>query len=206
MAFQPAPAVAECVMRGVQFGQQTVNTLYFQKSTGTPWTAAELIDLAGTVDTGRRANIELHQGNEWIDNGVVATDISVVGGLQVESNLFAGSVGAIGGGCAPGNVTFAIKFLTGHVGRSYRGRNFIPGIPDGYAGANVISSANAAQYVADYVALSNSALAEGFVHVIVSRIQGGVVPAVALVVPVTTIAYTDVNLDSMRSRLTGRGS
>lgn len=206
MAFQPVPGVAEVIIRGLQFGQQTVNTLYFWNGGTDAWTFEELSAVAGVVGQTWHDNMMPNLGNEWVMQGTVATDLTAEAGLQAERHDYDGSVGGTGGGCAPGNVTFAVKFTTGHVGRSYRGRNYVPGLPKGLVGANAISSTLAGYYVAAYQEIRDNVEANtDKVMVVVSRYHNGAERPTAIYTPVSGVAYSDLATDSMRRRLNGRG-
>lgn len=205
MAKKLVPNTALVVVKGTQFGQETVNDLWFIKSTSGAWTDTELNDLAEAVGLSWYNEMLPNLGNEWFMGDVIATDMSVVGGLQAINTSFNAGVGGTGGGCAPGNVTFAIKFTTGHVGRSYRGRNYVPGIPDGLAGANVLTGAAANAFADAYAAIALAAADAGFNQVVVSFYENKVERTTPLTTIVNGWSYTDVNLDSMRRRLNGRG-
>lgn len=135
-----------------------------------------------------------------------ATDISSIGGLQEVNTLNTGQHGSIDENSCPGNVTWAIKFLTGHVGRAFRGRNFVPALPEGHVASNAVDPTWAAATVADYQAMLAAVAAAGFTPVVVSRRLDGAERAAGVTTPISLVTFTDLNTDSQRRRLNGRGA
>jgi len=125
--------------------------------------------------------------------------------LESTDATHASDTGEITGEDVPGNVAFALKFQTGHTGRSARGRNFISGIPEDAVTGNTITEAYADAYRDAYTSIATALNSGGFPMVVVSRYTLGAKRTVGLTLPVTVISYTDLNIDSQRNRLAGRG-
>jgi len=139
--------------------------------------------------------------------GVKVTDLT---------NAFAGTYTAVpgsplAGGVAqpsePGNVALCIKHLTGSRGRSFRGRSYVPAIPHtSMTGTNTINATFANAMVDAFQALDADYVAAIYTPVVVSRFSGGVSRITGVATEILNHAYTDLTVDSMRTRLPGRGS
>lgn len=116
-----------------------------------------------------------------------------------------------GGGMAgtqlPSNATFAVKLSTGLAGRSFRGRLYVVGFTAAATGptANQITSATASDWVARLNVLLANLASGGHTLGVVSYRTAGAYRAAGLFTPATSWVAVDLNVDSMRRRLTGRG-
>jgi len=204
MAFQPVPSTAAVHFRGTLFGENVENIIYVDAGAG--YSQADIDDIAEIA------------GDAWFTYGLalLSEDYTVrecyVKGLEdiidLESTYadHASAPGEIAAPSLPGNVAFAVKFQTGHTGRSARGRNFIGGIPESAVLGNVLDVAYADGYRDAYISIGTALNSGGFPQVVVSRFSAGVQRASGITLPVTVISYTDRNIDSQRGRLAGRGS
>lgn len=115
-------------------------------------------------------------------------------------------------------LTFSIKWNTGRGGRSYRGRTYWIGLTtDKLNGTMQIQQVAADALVAACNKLiqringTNTALVGFFFPttdarlVVLSRMQNGVWLNPAVVTPITSASYADLNLDIQRRRMIGRG-
>lgn len=115
-------------------------------------------------------------------------------------------VGSITGGCAPNNVAKAFTLNTGNRGRSYRGRVYIPGIPDSRFNVdNTVTSGFQTAILSGLVDLAGRLVSDAFVMAVASRFAGGAPRVTGVATPVTGFAG-DTILDSQRRRLPGRGT
>jgi len=137
---------------------------------------------------------------------VFARDLTTASGIEASDTTGAGTLGGFDGTSSPGNVAMAVSFRTGHAGRSYRGRNYISGIPVADVEGNGISPYWAAAIVAAFEGFITEAVSSGFAWVVVSTIAEGVLRELGVASPVIAAAVTDLAIDSMRRRLSGRGS
>lgn len=142
-------------------------------------------------------------------DGVVLEDIRSIpyGGADFPQTPTAGS-GAITSLLVSTGIAWCVKRTTGAVGRSYRGRLYIPVWDQGFiSSADTFSSASASAIITGL---------EDFQ----ADVEGGTYPCTMVLVsffsdktprdpgvatPVTGWSYTDLNLDSQRRRLAGRG-
>ncbi len=153
--------------------------------------------------------------NNWKPNSsagcslalMVLRDQTVENGLAKEYPISPAIVGTAGGGNLPLSVTAAIKWSSGLAGRSYRGRTYHIGLVPGHANGNQLQTGHAVTLQAMYAALITKLNAGLVVDklVVVSRCNGGVWRTNAITTPIAS-ASVDINLDSQRRRLTGRGN
>lgn len=203
MAFIAVPDCIEFAMRYTQHSQEVVNTLWFNKAGTDPITMADLMAGCAALANWHEVNLAPLQ-----DDGITLNEIAARDYTSQSSYIYvltADSPGELAGTGQPGNVTAAITFRTGRAGRSFRGRNFIVGLTEGQTEANQLAAGVASDYIDAYTEMNSLMNDENLIHAVVSRYSGGVARGSGIFTAVT--AYTmDNDLDSMRTRLTGRGS
>lgn len=113
---------------------------------------------------------------------------------------------------APGNVAPCISFKTGLRGRSFRGRNYIVGVPQTELTEATLDAGWLAAVTGAYNALPALLEPAGATWVVLSRFSGvdplthRPIPRVAgIATPVSDAAFVDNKSDSQRRRLPGRG-
>jgi len=204
MPFQPVPNTVEIVVRGIQGGQNIVNTFFAKMSTEPD--QADCQALADAVDAW--------VGAEWLPilSAVYEYSRTDVRGLshavdvQASSNDNAGA-GAVSGTSQANNVSIAVQRNSGLTGRASRGRIFVPGIADSkLSDDNHISTTFRTELEDALAALVAAIVAEGFSNAIVHRVSGGSPLVTAVVYPLVEWVVTDLVVDSMRRRLPGRGT
>lgn len=206
MAFHPVPNAAEVAIKATLFGQEVVNTLWATKTPGSPFTTTDLGELATAVALAWDAGMLQHLSVDYKFVNVTATDKSVDGGLFAISFGDSSVSGGVGSGSLPGGSAFAVKWLTGHTGRSYRGRMFIAGLPESMVSGNEVTSDWALAVRSSANSLLTAVLGADWVPVIVSRRNDGAERTTPLTTPITIADYTDRAIDSQRRRLAGRGT
>lgn len=206
MAFIPVPNVARADVIGSLFGQVVENTLYFLSPE--PLIGSVVAQLAGSVAEWAVTRIVEELGDDYTYLRTETQDLSEAG-LPIYTDATAvGTPGGDPSGCVPGNVTFAVSFRSGLGGRSFRGRNYVPGVPNQYIVGNQVNSGFVDEIVARYNLLPAD------VHddlpeldwCVVSRYHLGAPRAEGVATPITTCVSVDYNIDSQRRRLTGRGT
>lgn len=134
---------------------------------------------------------------------IITKDLTSETGLGLEYTTGLPIAGTHASPILPTNVTAAVKFTTGLGGRSYRGRNFIVGMPEDSVSGNTIDAGIITQLTAAYGELISAMLADwefvvaSFYHNNAWRVSG-------VATPVTGVSC-DPYVDSQRRRLTGRG-
>jgi hypothetical protein len=143
---------------------------------------------------------------------VVATDQTIETGPQVTISGEGAAGGQIGG-CMPNNVTLSVSFHTTSRGRSFRGRNYIVGIPvEQLATTNAVEATWAAGFPTAYEALREALDAVDWTWGVLSRFSGvepdtgkPIPRASGLFTPIVSATLADLTIDSQRRRLPGRG-
>lgn len=209
MAFVPVADTAKLALLFTQFGQKLVNTMWFSKSGG--WSASDLNSLCVAVNSWVIAEMLPAQNDSVTFNGSEAVDMSSEGQEGVSVQQTAPNTGGLSIGSFPGNVTAAIKFLTGFTGRSNRGRNYFVGLDAGSVTGDTIGAPAVASLLSIYDSLASYLVGLTAEHVVASLYSGideagHPVPRVAGVVHAVTSYAMDNLTDSMRKRLAGRGT
>lgn len=204
MAFVPTPNTAIFELRYSLWGQQIENTLSFEEAL--PWTGA-------TLD---QQCLALHDWCVAELLPVLAADLTLreVYGTSQESDSaptgsYVPAVPPAGGQiqvAEPGNVAAGVTFRTNLRGRSFRGRNYVAGIPSNQRVGNQVTASLSTDLVTAYQLLTDAYGGVLGTWVVLSRFANGAPRATGVTTPVTTALMVDLNIDSQRRRLTGRGT
>lgn len=210
MGFIPALNCARVTVIMTLHGSQVENVYHVNR--GDPWDVADLTDLANVFITWMNDTYAPIVSADLQFERVQARDLTTeeAPGVEVAFPALSGGDIALGGGL-PGNVTLAVKHITGLTGRSRRGRSFIAGIPNGVLVGNHVNDGFQGAVQDAYTTLIGDIATAGFGWVVASFYHG-VAPLTgrpeprltALMTPIIGVTV-DPNLDSMRRRLTGRG-
>ena len=204
MVFQAVPNVAQCQIMGRVDGQLTINDLYFA-ITGGGITITNLHDLVLAVEDWVGTTLAPILSDDWTCERVVAVDLSNDVGARFD--LASGAVGGVAGEANPNNVAACISFRTGLRGRSFRGRNYVPGIPGSVVTLNTMDPTFINDLELAYTALVGpGTFLAGWEFVVVSRVTGGVVRDTGIATPVTFVVVVGNAVRSMRSREVGHGA
>lgn len=115
------------------------------------------------------------------------------------------SPGTFLGNSMSNNCSCAISFRTPFRGRSYRGRNYPPGLPEGYQENNRVLPAWQNAWLQFYAALFGRANDNSTPLGVISRYANKNPRVVGQITPITAILFVDNVVDSQRRRLPGRG-
>jgi len=203
MAFQPAPDIASTTLQGVVDNQLTILDLNWFASGGV--TATNLGTLANGVSTWFTNSLAPLLSEQWSAVNVHAVDNTAVTGPVADSSSL--QVGGVTGEAAPNNVAAVVSLRTDQRGRSGRGRNFVPGLPNSLITLNTLDSAFVTNLLAAYQMLvgAGSFLA-GWQLVVLSRRSGGLARTNGIGIPVTSVKMVTNKVKSMRSREVGHGA
>jgi hypothetical protein len=188
------------------------NTLYFSKATAVA--PEDLASLVETVNETIRGNLIPLLSNVIQLLRVIGTLMDVIDGITYISTTSLPLAGGISEEPVPSNVAGCISIRTGASGRSFRGRNYIPAIPNSLVSLNTISSVFTSDVEGAYAQLRTNVDAIGWTHVVVSRfsgftiVDGKKVPTPreeGIATPVINAFFVDATVDSQRRRLPGRG-
>jgi hypothetical protein len=206
MAFVPAPNCVQVEILATKDGQQIENRFIIDVLTTPTPTIVDAV--ANLVNNWTQATYFDHIVSTVTLRGVQATDISAIDGSQVFIAPTGPFTGALGGPAMPNEVTLCMQLKTPARGRSARGRCYILGLArSDVTGENTFWDTRAADLIADFNTLLGLITAAGWSWVILSRVSGGVPrPGGPVVYPVTSFAFIDLVVDSMRRRKPGVGS
>ena len=204
MPFQPVPNTIQCDILFLYFGQRVENVIHVEVPGGVD--APTIDDTAITV-------------RDWVEDsylpllvtgvtflGVEAKNLSIEGGGTSFANPTPPGTGGSAGEGMPGGTAFCISLHTAESGRSHRGRIFAFGLNRSQVSGNQLLVGYAGSFVSALNDLIALLITVDKLLVVVSRIADGVARLEGLTTPITTAVYTDLNIDSQRRRLTGRGS
>jgi hypothetical protein len=205
MAFIPAPNIVMAEVLATKDGQKIENR--FMIDTLAAVTPTVVDNVANIVNVWAQGTYFDHIVDTVSLRGVQATDMSVANGSQVLIAPEGSVTGAIGGPAMPNEVTLCLQLKTASRGRSARGRCYILGLSrSDVTGENTFWTVRAADLVSDFEALLAAITGQGWALVIVSYIANGA-PRVGgpVYFPVTSVAFADLVVDSMRRRKPGIG-
>lgn len=204
MPFIPVPDTALVKIRALWDGQRVENTLYFTREVGS-WNEALLTGLAAAIGTWWVTSMLPNLSAAYIMNSIFVQNLDVEFGEVAEDFSTSGEDGGQVSGSLPNNVSWVIKFLTGQSGRSFRGRNYIPGLTTAMVTGDYVALGFAEATKAAYEELLAPLFADT-AWTVVSRQQNLLPLAVGEATKVTSVGYTDLIVDSRRRRLPGRGA
>lgn len=211
MAFVPVPNVAKATIVQVCHDQNVLNRIYVQNAAG--WSGEELNTLNNIIITWWNDHLAANLSAEMSLNRVESRDLSIEEGAQRVTNAPALSAGEGIGGAAPNNVAFCVSIETGLAGRASQGRVYVGGLNKTECALSELIAARRDALIAAFQQLRDALLAADYQWVVVSLYKGFEtvdgkrrpkprdVPKVTMVADVAA----DSRLDSMRSRLKGRG-
>jgi hypothetical protein len=209
MAFIPVPNVAQITLEGIVDRQETINDLYFEVSGG-GINPTNLFSITSAVATWWLGNLVPLLSRDWASSRVRGRDLTLANGSVAE--LSAGNIGGVDQEAAPNNVAACIKLRTSVAGRSFRGRNYIPGVPNNLITLNTLDNTFMNDVETAYNLLTGAGtFLAGWQMVVVSRFTGGSpgVPsharAAGIATPVTSCLFASPYVRSMRSREIGHG-
>jgi hypothetical protein len=210
MPFVPVPATIQVDVIYLLDNQRVENTLYFEKGDG--WGLGEieafLFDLYSYIASDLLP--ALSEAIQLIE--LIARLLDTASSLTASYVPATPPTGEVAGDPAPNNVTYTISFKTGLAGRSFRGRNYVAGLPDAAVIGNTINGSTRTALLAFYSGLTALAASNGATWVVVSRYSGvdpttgDPIPRVTgVTTPVSSVGTFDTTVDSQRRRLPGRG-
>jgi len=203
MAFQPVTNVALTRLEGVVDGQETINTLYWEISGG-GINVVNLTSLVSAVGVWFNTVLAPLLSDDWSTSRVVGVDLTTQTGPEVVAG--GTTAGGVSGEANPNNVAATVTFRTAARGRSFRGRNFVPGIPGSVVTLNTLDPTFQTDLVNAYLSLSGpGSFLAGWQWGVVSRFSAGVLRASGLFSPITSVDMVGNVVRSMRSREVGHG-
>lgn len=199
MAFQAVPNGIEVKFIGSQAGQPVINV--FNVDNKAPVTLAALTAVAALFETWWRTSIRGGIATSYSLDQIIATDISVQNGIQHILVPASPRTGAVATASAAANAALVVSWRTAQIGRSFRGRTYVGGLPQSaFVSANAFDPTYAAGFAVGGAALITALTSAGKALAVLSRYANGVLRVTGLL---TEIVSVIVNLasDSSRKRL-----
>lgn len=205
MAFIPVTNTVEAQIRMTLDNQQIENTLYFTNTD--LYTATEMTVLGNDLLDWWTDQMAQNLSDDVTLREIYLVDLRTETGFTV--TVPSGSpapTGVNSGGAVPSNAAMCVSFRTDLRGRSYRGRNYISGIPASEVTLNTVSPTRIAGLIGSYELLFGFLLSNGWSWSVVSRRHNGADRITGVPTQVTSVVVVDATIDSQRRRLPGRGS
>jgi hypothetical protein len=187
-------------------GQQASQAVFltFAVRKPTEISAGDLSTIADVVDAWYGATFRTHVSADCAFNSIKVTDLTTVSSPTWEQSVTDPQEGA-STAAVPNNVALVVTSRTALRGRSYRGRNFVPGMPA--AGLVNKTTWNASQYNAiagDWQQLDLDFGLAGYERVVLSRQLDGVRRTTGVATVIT--AYVGRGrIGTQRRRVLGTG-
>jgi len=204
MTFIPCPECAEVRLKGELNGEEVVNVFHVAGSND--MSLGELDDIALIFQ-------------DWINNDyiqvlsedcsiteVTVRDLNTQNSLEIVKLLSPAQVGLVEFPVKTNQDTLAVSLRSGLAGRAYRGRFYVMALPESvYSDSNNITLIAQGVYATIGTALINKCNVGGHRLVVLSRQLNNVPRTEGVSVNVISSVVVDRHIDSMRSRLPGRG-
>lgn len=211
MAFIPAVNTAQVRMQFDYQGQQCENVYYVENQAA--WDAAALFLLAAVFGEWWIGELAPDMPLALTLTRILCRDMTTSSSPGIEYTTDLPHSGEQSVEALPNHVTVAVKWITGLIGRSFRGRTYHLGLADAGVAANAITPTLHGILNAAYNQLrSNVSTADVDWRMVVASFYSGVdvngdpIPrATAVLTPILN-AVIDLIVDSQRRRLPGRGA
>lgn len=204
MAFQAAPNIAQVRVEGQLDAQLTINDFYFEVSGG-GITPTNLSTLTFAVGDWYGAQIMPNLSQDFTASVAVGVDLGSPTGVYASAPI--ATPGGIASESSPNNVAACVSIRTAQRGRSGRGRNYLPGVPNGQVTLNTMSAPFMNAIIDAYLMLIGAGtFVAGWQYVVLSRRTGSLPRPNGIGIPVTGVQFTTPYVRSMRSREVGHGA
>jgi hypothetical protein len=202
MTFQPVNATAEAELVFSLAGQVCENTLFFRQDT--TYNVSDLTDLSAALITWWVDNMQAELSTDITLTSVKCTSIEEPGGPQFINTATLPIAGAVPTGAAPNNVAACISLRTALIGRPFRGRNYIAGLPKTVITNSTISGTVLSNIATAYAALKVLPVTGRWV-VVTRQVDHVIQMPAALTNFVTTAFFVNPFAKSQRRRTPGVG-
>jgi len=206
MAFQPVPDVARVAVihSNGSLPDQIVNVFYFRR-TG-QWGLPEIEDLATVFRTLWVQNILPEISNQTLLRRIEVRGERAQVDVSYQLPVVPAVPGGRGGQPLPPQIALCITHLTGLTGRSRRGRTYFGMFSEENSVNGFLEQALVDGLVNGLNTIRTNLADEGWIHVVVSRVENKQRLPVAATYPVIGYRAYDGVLDTQRRRAIGRGS
>jgi len=204
MPFVPVADTVLAEMRMLLYGQKVENTLGFRLIGGSG--IPEATELANALIVWWTTFYSVPLSVDLSLREVTITDLATATGYSyTQAAPTPNPTGDVNAPGLPGSVAACVSFRTNNRGRSFRGRNYVPGICEASVQGNTIDNTAVTGIVAAYNQLVGGGIASPWEFVVISRFANNAPRAAGVATPVSAVVMVDNNVDSQRRRLTGRG-
>lgn len=201
MPFIPTPDTNEVTLL-FQSDQNTFAENVFHVTNTSPDDSIEQLGIANLVVSWAFNTLAPHISNEVAVVSCMVKDVSVEDGtFQFSDDAALPFHMTHTGGTSPFQVAAVISLRTAQSGRSFRGRIYVPFIPNAYSENNILSATGQAAYLADYETLRTDLNTNGTPLVVVSK-QHNLEPRTEGVKTYVTSIQVPQKLGTQRRRLT----
>ena len=199
MAFQPVPSGVQVKLIGQLGDQPCINV--FNVDVGHEVTEVDVENVAEAVGDWFQTEILPHIADDYSHIKTVGTDLEHNPPVQHEIVYGSPVQGEITSGGMPANSALVTSFRTANIGRSYRGRSYLGGLPiDSQVSVDAMDTAYAAVIADGYVTLIDTLHSFGYALAVLSRVAGGVERVFGLLTEIITI-ITNTRIDTQRRRV-----
>lgn len=203
MPFIPVTGSVQVTVEGVADNQLTINDTY--------WQASGAVNLSGMVGLGEAVSGWVGSAfapllsEDWSSTRVRVVDLSSPTGLFFETASV--NTGGVAGEAAPNNVAACVSIRSANRGRSGRGRNYVPGIPNSLITLNTLDNGFISDLLSAYTQFVGAGLfIVGWQWCVLSRFNLGAPRTEGLMQPVVSVEMVTPYVRSMRSREVGHGA
>jgi hypothetical protein len=204
MAFIPVSNTIEVEVRMFLDSQRIENTLYFRKIGG--WDASAMEAMGAALITWWDDSFSTLLSNALSLNELYITDLTSNDATAVTVTPEEIITGKSGGSPVPNNAALCISFRTNQRGRSFRGRNYVPAIPEADVSISRVSGTVYEPLRDAYLLLIDLATSQDALWVVVSRFANNAPRTNGVPTTITNVVVTDNVIDSQRRRLPSRGT
>lgn len=207
--FQPVDKTVEVAVQGTYIGQQVENKFYAKAVEAI--TSAMVVEIADIAAAWVGSHLLALLPPGYVHSRCIARDLTSEASFESVNSTQGGNAGTnTTSGGLPGNVTFAVHRQTVFSGKKQKSRLYWPAMIAGYFSpdADTVSSAAATGMVNAYEALRTAILSgttATWSYGYVQRILNHVKLAAGNFIEVVGHSFTDLDSDSQRRRLKGRG-
>lgn len=182
-------------------GKVSVNVHFVRQDVPTsPITNAQLLIAANAFYASYGDNWDTRASNEWRVTEIEATDYSREGGGQVVSDETFPIVGILASASIPSSNASVVTQRTARTGRSYRGRNYVPGLSFGTVTANELNADLITDLGLLYADIRTALALADMTHVVYSLYNQGTQRVTPEATPITGTVVNS-RVDTQRRRL-----
>jgi len=198
LPFVPAENTVKASLVFDLFGQEVVNTLWFEYGLGVQPPLVALVSLATALNGWWDDNVA-----QYLSPDLKWREITVVDQTNVLApsiaEAFTGDAGQATGSSLPSSMCVCVSFRTAQRGRSARGRNYVSGILNLDVTGNIVDAGTLIGLEDAYDLLVNSAPSP-WNWVVASHVANGNPRFTALLQPILDVVVTSNTIKHMDSR------